>query len=67
VLPIYTCIKYIYLYTCMYIYTGRERERDNVVYWKTNRKIINDLQLHGYMYTYICAHIHKFGVYAKFI
>ena len=23
---------------------SRRKERDNVVYWKTNRKIINDLQ-----------------------
>ena len=45
---------YMYVYTCkystvrVYIYI----QRDNVVYWKTKRKIRNDLQ---YIYIYICT------------
>ena len=34
------------VYTCMHTFTctTRERERDDVVYWKTKRKINDDLQ-----------------------
>jgi len=44
---------------CLYVCgheRERERERDNVVYGKTNRKIINDLQwICIYVYTYMCV------------
>ena len=40
--------KYVYIFTSTYnIYVScllKKNQRDNVVYWKTNRKINNDLQ-----------------------
>jgi len=55
----------MYTHTRAHINVYAERERDNVVYWKTNGKINNNLQYinaYAYMYTdihiYIYIHIH---------
>jgi len=52
---------YKYIHTCIYIhiYMSAHIERDNVVYWKTKRKIKNDrTHTHIHIYTHTDTNVH---------